>query len=40
MQPFQMEVCQQQKNFPEFISAVMKSKLNFEHFQRKDDVRS
>ena len=32
-----MEVSQKQKTFSEFFSAFLKSNLNFEHFQKKDD---
>ena len=37
MQPIQMEVSRKQKTFSEFFSAFLKSSLNFEHFQKKDD---
>ena len=32
-----MEVSQKQKTFSEFFSAFLKSKLNFEHFEKKGD---
>ena len=38
-QPVQMELSQQPKTFPQLVSAVLKSRLNFENFQRKDDLR-
>ena len=37
MQPIQVKLSQKQKNFPELFSALSKSKLNFEHFQKKHD---
>ena len=37
MQPIQMQVSRKQKTFSEFFSAFLKSSLNFEHFQKKDD---
>ena len=39
-QPIQMEVSRKQKTFSEFFSAFLKSSLNFEHFQKKDDSHS
>ena len=36
-QPTQMEVSRKQKTFSDFFSAFLKSSLNFEHFQKKDD---
>ena len=39
-QPIQMEVSRKQKTFSEFFSAFLKSSLNFEHFQKKDDCHS
>ena len=39
--PIQMQLSQKQKAFSEFFFfAFSKSKLNFEHFQRKDDPHS
>ena len=37
-QPIQVQFPQQQKTFSQFFSAVSKSRLNFEHFQKKDDA--
>ena len=37
MQPIQMQVSRKQKTFSEFFAAFLKSSLNFEHFQQKDD---
>ena len=39
-QPIQMELSQKEKPFSEFFSPVLKSKLNFEHFQKKYDPHS
>ena len=39
-QPIQMQVSKKQKIFSEFIAAFLKSSLNFEHFQEKDDSHS
>ena len=33
-QPIQMQLSQIQKIFPQFFSTILKSKLNFEHFQK------
>ena len=38
-QPFQMQLALKQKTFSQFFSAFLKSSLNFEHFQKKDDPR-
>ena len=38
-QPIQMQLSRKQKTFSEFFSAFLKSSLNFEHFQKKDDPR-
>ena len=35
MQPIQMQVSPKQETFSEFFSAFLKSKLNFEDFQKK-----
>ena len=35
--PIQMEISQKQKNFSAFFAEFLKSKLNFEHFEKKDD---
>ena len=40
MQPIQMQLSQKQKTFSEFFCAFLKSSLNFEHFQKKDDPRN
>ena len=40
MQPIQMELSRKQKTFSELLCAFLKSHLNFEHFQKKDDSRS
>ena len=39
-QPIQIQFPEQQKNFSQFFSAVLRSRLNFEHFQKKDDPHS
>ena len=39
-QPFQILLSQKQKTFSEFSAAFLKSALNFEHFQKKDDPHS
>ena len=36
-QPIQMQLSQKQKNFSQFVAAILKSRLNFEHFLKKDD---
>ena len=36
-QPIQMQLSRKQKTFSEFFCAFLKSNLNFEHFQKKDD---
>ena len=40
MQTIQVHLSQKQKIFSEFFSAILKSILNFEHFQKKDDPHS
>ena len=35
-----MELSQKQKTFSEYFCAFLKSSLNFEHFQKKDDSHS
>ena len=35
--PIQMELSEKQNSFSEFVSAFLKSILNFEKFQKKDD---
>ena len=39
-QPIQMQLSRKQKTFSEFFSAFLKSSLNFEHFQKKDESHS
>ena len=39
-QPIEMVVSQKRKTFSQFFSAFLKSILNFEHFQKKDDPHS
>ena len=36
-QPIHMQLSRKQKTFSEFFCAFLKSSLNFEHFQKKDD---
>ena len=36
-QPIQIQLSQKQKNFSQFVAAILKSRLNFEHFLKKDD---
>ena len=36
-QPIQMQLSQKKKNFSQFVAAILKSRLNFEHFLKKDD---
>ena len=40
MQPIQILSSEKRKTFSEFFSAFLKSTLNFEHFQKKDDPHS
>ena len=40
MQPIHMQLSQTLKTFSEFFAAFSKSRLNFEHFQKKDDAHS
>ena len=40
MQPIQVQLSQKQKIFPGLFSSLSKSKLKFEHFQKKDDPHS
>ena len=40
MHPIHMQLPQKQKNFSQFFSAFLKSKLNFEHIPKKDDTQS
>ena len=39
-QPVQILISQQQKTFPIFLSAFLKSTLNFAHFPKEDDLHS
>ena len=39
-QPIEMQLSRKQKTFSEFFCAFLKSSLNFEHFQKKDDSHS
>ena len=39
-QQIQMELSGKRKTFSEFLSAFLKSILNFKHFPKKDDPRS
>ena len=39
-QPIQMQLSRKQKTFSQFFAAFLKSSLNFEHFQKKDDSHS
>ena len=39
-QPIQILLSQKQKNLSRFFFAFLKSTLNFEHFQKKDDPHS
>ena len=36
-QPIQLLLSKKRKSFSQFFSAFLKSTLNFEHFQKKDD---
>ena len=40
MQPIQILLSEKRKTFSEFFYAFLKSTLNFEHFQKKDDPHS
>ena len=40
IQPIQMQVSRKQKTFSQFFCAFLKSSLNFQHFQKKDDSHS
>ena len=40
MQPIHMQLSQKLKTFSEFFLPCSKSRLNFEHFQKKDDAHS
>ena len=40
MQPIRTQLSQKRKAFPQFFLTFSKSTLNFEHFQKKDDLHS
>ena len=40
MQPSHLQLSQKLKTFFQFFFAFSKSRLNFEHFQKKDDAHS
>ena len=40
MQPIHIQLSQKLKTFSEFLQRFSKSRLNFEHFQKKDDAHS
>ena len=40
MTPIHMQLSKKLKTFSEFFLAFSKSRLNFEHFQKKDDAHS
>ena len=40
MQPIQMQLSKKEETFSQFFAAFVKSRLNFEHFQKKDDSHS
>ena len=40
MQPIQILLSEKRKFFSQFFSAFLRSTLNFEHFQKKDDPHS
>ena len=40
MQRIQMQLSQNQKTFSQFLSSFSRSRLNFEHFQKRDDSHS
>ena len=40
MTPIHMQLSKKLKTFPQFFLAFSKSRLNFEHFQTKDDAHS
>ena len=40
LHPIHMQLTQKQKTFSQFFSAFLKSRLNFEHIQKKDDTHS
>ena len=38
--PIQLQLSQKQKLFCQFVAAILKSKLKFEYFQKRDDPHS
>ena len=38
--PIHMQLSQKQKTFSQFCSQILKSRLNFEHVQKKNDTHS
>ena len=40
IEPINMQLSQKLKTFSKFFPAFSKSRLNFEHFQKKDDAHS
>ena len=40
MEPIQILLSQKKNTFPEFFSSFLKSTLNFDYFQKKDDHNS
>ena len=40
MQPIHIQLSQKLKTFSQFFPAFWKSRLNFEHFQKKDEAHS
>ena len=40
MHPIHMQISQKEKKFSQFFSAFSKSRLNFEHIQKKGDIHS
>ena len=36
--PIEMQLSQKQKTFSQFFAGFLKSRLNFEHFEEKDDL--
>ena len=40
MQPIHLQLSQKLKSFSEFFPAFSKSKVNLEHFRKKDDAHS
>ena len=38
--PIQMQLSKKQKTYSQFVSAFLEARLNFEHFQSKDDPHS